>query len=156
MASEHLKSLSRNAECWCGSGKKYKKCHLEADEAEARKAAAAVAAQADPVAARQAEAMRPAEPFKFTQSHAVLILLSLAAGGAVTVWRGFGDGLIGALAVFITGIGYLILRDPPPPREDAGDPAALGFGTPSEAPPVETQTRPRNVSNPNPRARRRR
>ena len=21
----------RNAPCWCGSGKKYKKCHLEAD-----------------------------------------------------------------------------------------------------------------------------
>ncbi len=26
----------RNALCWCGSGKKYKKCHLQADsEAEA-------------------------------------------------------------------------------------------------------------------------
>ena len=22
----------RNDECWCGSGRKYKKCHLEADE----------------------------------------------------------------------------------------------------------------------------
>lgn len=22
----------RNAPCWCGSGKKYKKCHLRADE----------------------------------------------------------------------------------------------------------------------------
>jgi methionyl aminopeptidase len=27
--------LSRNAACWCGSGKKYKKCHLEADLAAA-------------------------------------------------------------------------------------------------------------------------
>jgi len=26
----------RNDECWCGSGKKYKKCHLEEDEAKAR------------------------------------------------------------------------------------------------------------------------
>ena len=24
-------SLSRNAPCWCGSGKKYKRCHYEAD-----------------------------------------------------------------------------------------------------------------------------
>lgn len=24
-------NLSRNAPCWCGSGKKYKKCHYEAD-----------------------------------------------------------------------------------------------------------------------------
>ena len=23
---------NRNKECWCGSGKKYKKCHLRADE----------------------------------------------------------------------------------------------------------------------------
>jgi HEAT repeat protein len=28
----------RNDPCWCGSTTKYKKCHLEADEAEARKA----------------------------------------------------------------------------------------------------------------------
>ena len=25
--------IGRNDPCWCGSGKKYKKCHLEADEA---------------------------------------------------------------------------------------------------------------------------
>ena len=23
---------NRNKECWCGSGKKYKKCHLQSDE----------------------------------------------------------------------------------------------------------------------------
>jgi len=27
--------LGRNAPCWCGSGKKYKKCHLTADLAAA-------------------------------------------------------------------------------------------------------------------------
>jgi uncharacterized protein YecA (UPF0149 family) len=27
--------LGRNAPCWCGGGKKYKKCHLEADLAAA-------------------------------------------------------------------------------------------------------------------------
>ncbi|MCC6623175.1 MAG: SEC-C domain-containing protein [Deltaproteobacteria bacterium] len=26
----------RNEACWCGSGKKYKKCHLDEDEAKAR------------------------------------------------------------------------------------------------------------------------
>jgi ribosomal protein L13E len=25
------KSPARNSPCWCGSGKKYKKCHLDAD-----------------------------------------------------------------------------------------------------------------------------
>jgi hypothetical protein len=24
----------RNDDCWCGSGKKYKKCHLRADEGQ--------------------------------------------------------------------------------------------------------------------------
>ncbi len=24
--------LSRNDQCWCGSGKKYKKCHYELDQ----------------------------------------------------------------------------------------------------------------------------
>jgi hypothetical protein len=31
-------ALGRNEPCWCGSGKKYKKCHLEADlEAAAKR-----------------------------------------------------------------------------------------------------------------------
>lgn len=25
------RDMSRNAPCWCGSGRKYKHCHLEAD-----------------------------------------------------------------------------------------------------------------------------
>ena len=29
---EAAASLSRNDPCWCGSGKKYKKCHYEADQ----------------------------------------------------------------------------------------------------------------------------
>ena len=24
--------LGRNSKCWCGSGEKYKKCHMEFDE----------------------------------------------------------------------------------------------------------------------------
>ena len=28
-------TLGRNVPCWCGSGKKYKKCHLELDLAAA-------------------------------------------------------------------------------------------------------------------------
>jgi uncharacterized protein YecA (UPF0149 family) len=29
--SKEAPKLGRNEECWCGSGKKYKKCHMEAD-----------------------------------------------------------------------------------------------------------------------------
>lgn len=40
-------ALGRNDLCWCGSGKKYKKCHLPKDEAKQREAnyAALVAAR---------------------------------------------------------------------------------------------------------------
>lgn len=32
-------SLGRNDICWCGSGKKYKRCHLGVDEEKRRKKA---------------------------------------------------------------------------------------------------------------------
>ena len=35
--SERLKKIGRNAPCPCGSGKKYKKCHLLKDEKAKRK-----------------------------------------------------------------------------------------------------------------------
>jgi len=30
------RSLGRNDDCWCGSGRKYKKCHLKEDERKLR------------------------------------------------------------------------------------------------------------------------
>jgi hypothetical protein len=39
-------SLGRNDPCHCGSGKKYKQCHLAADEASAREARAKAAESA--------------------------------------------------------------------------------------------------------------
>jgi len=29
---KNSKDLGRNDPCWCGSGKKYKKCHLDSDD----------------------------------------------------------------------------------------------------------------------------
>jgi len=40
-ALERLRSAGRNDDCPCGSGKKYKKCHLRADEEAASKTLAA-------------------------------------------------------------------------------------------------------------------
>ena len=54
----------RNEPCYCGSGRKYKQCHLPADEAEAAKvraAAAAAAAEAGP-ATTETSADAPAAP----------------------------------------------------------------------------------------------
>ena len=35
-AEKDKKEPGRNELCWCGSGKKYKRCHLEKDEKKAR------------------------------------------------------------------------------------------------------------------------
>ena len=29
---QHVLELSRNEQCWCGSGKKYKHCHYDSDQ----------------------------------------------------------------------------------------------------------------------------
>jgi hypothetical protein len=50
------KTLSRNDPCHCGSGKKYKQCHLDKDEAAAREARAKAAAAAPESAPAATEA----------------------------------------------------------------------------------------------------
>jgi hypothetical protein len=44
-------ALGRNDPCHCGSGRKYKQCHLDQDEAAAREARASAAPAADSAAA---------------------------------------------------------------------------------------------------------
>jgi len=47
--------IGRNDPCHCGSGKKYKKCHLEKDETKDRKVREKAALNSAKVAATQAE-----------------------------------------------------------------------------------------------------
>ena len=56
------KTLGRNDPCHCGSGKKYKACHLEADETAAREArkAAQEKQEAEAAPAEEAAADAPA------------------------------------------------------------------------------------------------
>jgi hypothetical protein len=54
----------RNDLCHCGSGKKYKKCHLEQDDAAATAASTAAAAAAAAAAATGPVAAKPAAPTK--------------------------------------------------------------------------------------------
>ena len=53
--------LGRNDPCHCGSGNKYKKCHLPTDEAARSAELAAIAAAAVAAAAAKAEAEAEAE-----------------------------------------------------------------------------------------------
>jgi hypothetical protein len=57
-------NLGRNDPCHCGSGKKYKQCHLAEDEAKARteRAKAAEAAQAAPATEADTEAAAAPSP----------------------------------------------------------------------------------------------
>lgn len=55
-------SIGRNEPCHCGSGKKYKKCHLEKDEAVDRKAREKAALNAAKVAKKNEEAEKEGKP----------------------------------------------------------------------------------------------
>jgi hypothetical protein len=59
------KTLGRNDPCWCGSGKKYKNCHLRADQGREPAAAGAspppARAPARPVAGPAAPRNQPAD-----------------------------------------------------------------------------------------------
>jgi hypothetical protein len=54
--------MGRNDPCHCGSGKKYKQCHLAADEAKARAAREKAQAQAPAPAAESTQAAPPGPP----------------------------------------------------------------------------------------------
>jgi hypothetical protein len=67
------KELGRNDPCHCGSGKKYKACHLAQDEAAAREARAkeqAKQAEAEPAATDAAAAERPHDHEQRKPQHA--------------------------------------------------------------------------------------
>jgi hypothetical protein len=95
-----MKTVPRNAPCLCGSGKKYKHCHL----------------------GTSVEGKKPL-------SLVPLLLLPIGFAAAVYVGmdRGLGLGLaIAAATIIIVGL-IITLRDPPPPTK-GGDPSAINFG----------------------------
>ncbi len=109
-----MSKQSRNAPCPCGSGKKYKNCHLAADEAAAR--------HGEPPASGG-----PAHPAPRRLVYTVLAV-GVALSIGVAVVRDLWSGLV-VLAAWCLGVGaWLSFRDPPPPNEDPGNPAGLDFG----------------------------
>ena len=115
--------VGRNEPCPCGSGKKYKHCHLGEEDDPGRKE---LPPTTDEVALHAAEP----EP--------------LPAWTRFVPWAIGGAGLIGSLVLLATqgwqagaalaaatglvvGLWFLF-SNPPPPRDDAGNPAGLDFG----------------------------
>lgn len=115
-----MSKLARNDPCHCGSGKKYKLCHLDADLAEARRATPGAPSPAAD------------EPEGFGTAWVAPTLVGVALLVGVSLWRGVGQGILVAAAWGIGITAWMIFRDPPPPNERPGDPAALNFGRPSE------------------------
>ena len=62
--TEETSALGRNDPCHCGSGRKYKQCHLDKDEAKARaaRAKAAAAAEGETGEAKGGEAAKSVVP----------------------------------------------------------------------------------------------
>jgi methionyl aminopeptidase len=65
MKQTHQPPLERNALCWCGSGKKYKKCHLHADSEKKNPSASATSVPYDKMvkSPTEIEGMRKAGAF---------------------------------------------------------------------------------------------
>lgn len=104
-----MTTVGRNDPCPCGSGLKFKRCHLGREGELAGDATAKVTVR------------RRSVPW-------VAIALGLVASGAVAVLRDVGSGLVVAAAWALGTGAWIIFRDPPPPNENTDDPAALNFG----------------------------
>ena len=106
-----MAKTGRNDACPCGSGKKYKNCHLGQPM---EVVGDTIAPPLDP-RQRRARAMIPTLAF-------VLVL------GGLGAWWKAGQGLaIGAAIGLFLGIGLVLMRDPPPPS-DSGSGSAINFG----------------------------
>lgn len=106
--------IARNEPCPCGSGLKYKKCHLGKPLPGEGGGERTMGEEVSGVLAdRKVQA---------------LIVLGLAAAIGAGVWRGVYTGIVLGAAWALGLIAWLSFRNPPPPNPDAGDPAALNFG----------------------------
>lgn len=119
-----MKKLKRNDPCHCGSGKKYKNCHLQADletERLARRSNMSVeeveAGNVTPVAAE-------IDFGKLGMMIGAFFVLGVILGFALNVNWGIGVGG-GGIAV---SCAWFFLREPPPPRTDKRNPGSIDFG----------------------------
>lgn len=96
-----MAKVSRNAPCPCGSGKKYKHCHMN-----------------KPIEVKSPRVLLPL----------LLCVVAIAAGILTGVQRSTSAGFsVAAGGLILVGIFWLV-RKPPPPNQGNGDPGAINFG----------------------------
>ena len=101
-----MAKISRNDPCHCGSGKKYKLCHLGQED--------------DSVD----EVAKPSRTVPAVLS--VLVLVGSVGAGIVTDSASSGVVVLLAGAMFVGA--YVVLRKPPPGNPNSGNPSGLNFG----------------------------
>jgi hypothetical protein len=113
------KKVGRNQACPCGSGKKYKNCHL--------------GLTTDPTRQGDGQTLHSEIPLTAQRGWARAIpwVMGLAGGSVsvatfLTVNTQAGLSVLAATTLVIGG--WFIFGNPPPPKDDAGDPAGLNFG----------------------------
>ena len=101
-------ATQRNAPCPCGSGKKFKHCHLgkEAELAPAEDGEDIVEARGKPW---------------------WLLSIPLVLGVAMGFWKGTEMGFYVGVAALLAVGGLVVFKDPPPPRNQ-GNASGIGFG----------------------------
>jgi hypothetical protein len=115
-----MSRLKYDDPCHCGSGKRYRECHLQADREEGARPIAEA-----PKAAAPADTPRPAW---HRTAAGIVGVIALIAG--VLVMQEFGPEA--GVSVMIAGgllIGAIyVFGKPPPPDPNSKDPAAIDFG----------------------------
>lgn len=107
--------INRNDPCPCGSGQKFKRCHLgnetELPGYEAPKVGPGGG--------------KPPIPKKVLQGSVALIIL----GALTLIFMGHADwGVAAGGGGLLFLLMVVMVRDPPPPKDDSGDPSGINFG----------------------------
>ncbi len=107
-----MPKTGRNDACPCGSGKKYKNCHL-----------------GQPLVSTAEGEFAPPEDQRARLARAVIPgLVAVLVLGGLGAWLRGGAGLaVGAAIGLFVGIGLVLMGNPPPPADNSGG-SAINFG----------------------------
>ena len=95
-------TVARNAPCPCGSGKKYKRCHMSEDEPETAGNRSRVAL--------------------------FVVVIGLVAAGIVAATVDLRTGGLVAVGALVAAGAIVSFGDPPPPKQGGDHPASMNFG----------------------------